>query len=83
MVWFYKRDSASLCLETRYDNETFEYVAVVVHADGRQETQRFDRRESFSEWLKAFEERLQSERWASDGRAHILPDGWPDKPPMM
>ena len=83
MVWFYTRDRASLSLETRYDNERLEYVAVVVHPDGRQETQRFDTRESFRIWLKAFEERLEHERWASDGRPHILPDGWPDRPPMM
>jgi hypothetical protein len=29
MAWFYTRDRASLSLETRYDNETFEYVAIV------------------------------------------------------
>ena len=47
MVWFYKRDRVSLSLETRYDNDTLEYVAIVVHPDGRRETERFDRRESF------------------------------------
>ena len=28
MVWFYKRDHVSLSIETRYDNETSDYVAV-------------------------------------------------------
>ena len=83
MVWFYKRDRASLSLETRYDNETSEYVAVVFHPDGRRETERFDRRESFSAWLQKFEQRLAKEQWASDGPVHILPDGWPDRPPLM
>jgi len=83
MVWFYKRDRVSLSLETRYDNETSEYVAVVTHPDGRRETERFDRREAFGVWLKAFEERLVNDRWASDGPAHIVADGWPDKPPLM
>ena len=83
MVWFYKRDRASLSLETRYDNETFEYVAVVCHPDGRRDTERFDRRDAFATWLQAFEKRLESERWAADGPAHVLVDGWPDKPPMM
>jgi hypothetical protein len=83
MVWFYKRGSVSLSLETRYDNDTKEYVSVVVHPDGRREEQRFDRREEFGRWLKEFEERLANERWAADGPVHILPEGWPDKPPMM
>ena len=83
MIWFYKRDRVSLSLETRYDNETNEYVAIVVHPDGRRETERFATRDGFGTWLKAFEERLTNERWAADGPVHILPDGWPDKPPMM
>jgi hypothetical protein len=83
MVWFYKRDSASLSLETRYDNETSEYVAIVVHPDGRRQTERFDRRETFAAWLKEFEERLANDRWSADGPAHVLSDGWPDKPPLM
>ena len=40
-VWFYKRDRASLSVGTRYDNETAEYVAVVVRPDGRRQTDRF------------------------------------------
>ena len=83
MVWFYKRGRVSLSLETRYDNDTLEYVAIVVHPDGRRETERFDRRESFRTWIEAFEKRLTDERWAPDGGAHILADGWPDRPPMM
>ncbi len=83
MVWFYKRASASLSVETRYDNETSEYVAVVVHPDGRQQTERFLTREAFREWLMALEQQLQHEQWMSDGPVHVLPDGWPDKPPLM
>ncbi len=47
MVWFYKRGRASLSVETRYDNETNEYVAVVVRPDDRQQTERFRAREAF------------------------------------
>ena len=83
MVWFYKRHRVSLSLETRYDNETSEYVAVVTHPDGRQQTERFDRRELFRAWLDAYEEQLIKDNWASDGPPHIVPDGWPDKPPLM
>jgi len=83
MVWFYKRDAASLSLETRYDNDTSEYVAIVVHPDGRRQTERFDRREMFASWLKEFETRLANDRWSPDGPVHVLEDGWPDKPPLM
>ena len=83
MVWFYKRDRASLSVETRYDNDTAEYVAVVTHPDGRQQTKRFFTREAFREWLMALEQELQHEQWVPDGPVHVLPDGWPDKPPMM
>jgi hypothetical protein len=52
MVWFYKRDRASLSLETRYDNDTLEYVAIVFHPDGRRDTERFAQREAFAAWLQ-------------------------------
>ena len=83
MVWFYKRDRASLSVETRYNNETAEYVAIVTRPDGRQETERFRTREAFREWLMAMEQQLAHERWEVDGPPHVVPDGWPDKPPLM
>lgn len=83
MIWFYRRERASLSLETRYDNDTFEYVAVILHPDGRHETQRFEQVEAFRVWLQDLEKRLASDQWAMDGPAHILAEGWPDKPPMM
>jgi hypothetical protein len=82
MVWFYQRDRVSLSLETRYDNETSQYVAIVHHPDGRVQTERFDRREGFRDWLVTLEGKLTSERWQPDGPPHVLPDGWPDKAPF-
>ena len=83
MVWFYKRDHVSLSVETRYDNETAEYVAIVVRPDGRRQTERFLTREAFREGLMALEQQLQQEQWTPDGPPHVLPDGWPHKPPLM
>ena len=83
MVWFYERDHVSLSLETRYDNETAEYVAILRHPDGRRQTERFATGEALREWLVTLEQKLASERWTADGPPHFLPDGWPDKPPMM
>jgi hypothetical protein len=83
MVWFYKRERSSLSLETRYDNETAEYVATVIYPDGRRQIERFRTREAFRERLMALEQQLQHEHWEPDGPAHVLPDGWPNKPPLM
>jgi hypothetical protein len=83
MIWFYRRGHTSLSLETRYDNTTLDYVAVTVYPDGRRHTERFKRREEFGAWLEAFEQRLSHEHWAADGPPHVVPDGWPDKPPLM
>jgi len=83
MVWFYKRDRVSLSVETRYNNQTAEYVAIIFHPDGRQQIERFDTGPAFREWLMALEQRLAHEQWTPDGPAHVLPDGWPDKPPLM
>ena len=83
MIWFYERDHLRLSVETRYDNETAEYVAELCHPDGRQETKRFDKREVFREWLVTMEQHLAAERWRPDRPPHILPDGWPDKTPLM
>jgi hypothetical protein len=71
MVWFYKRDDVCLGLETRYDEKASEYVAVVCHPDGHRDTERFDRFKAFGAWLQAFEKRLEAERWAADGSAHV------------
>ena len=76
MIWFYRRDRMALSLETRYDNDTSDYVAVVIHPDGRRETQRFERREAFRVWLQAFENgsRLNSGR-RTGPRISFLMDG--------
>jgi hypothetical protein len=38
MLWFFERDQHSVRLETRYDYDTAEYVAVATYPDGREET---------------------------------------------
>ena len=35
MIWFFDRDKDLLRLETRFDNATVEFVAVVHYSDGR------------------------------------------------
>jgi hypothetical protein len=81
MVWFYTRGRDSLRLETRYDNGTLEYVAILTHPDRRRETKRFSTREEFRAWVVVVERELASADWVLDGAPHILSDGWPDKRP--
>jgi hypothetical protein len=83
MLWFYERDTIVLRLETRYDNTTAEYVALLHHPDGRQELQRFSKLEAFRQWLVALEQTLAADQWTRKGSPDILPDGWPDKTPRM
>ena len=81
MIWFYTRENESLRLETRYDNDTFEYVGVMTHPDGRQETKRFETVETFRAWLVSLEQALSAEHWTPTGAPHVLPEGWPAKKP--
>jgi len=81
MVWFYTRERQSLSLETRYDNDTQEYVATIVGAAGVPETSRFSDADAFRAWLLALERELTAQQWAPDGAPHILPDGWPARKP--
>ena len=41
MLWFFDREDESLRLETRYDNDRSEFVAVVRYPDGRERSERF------------------------------------------
>jgi hypothetical protein len=79
MVWLFERDDESLRLETRYDNDTAEFVAVVHYPDGRERMERFDEIDEFRAWLVAFERNLNIQRWADKTGPIILPYGWPDK----
>lgn len=83
MVWFYTRGRDSLRLETRYDNETLEYVGLLMHPDGRCQTKRFATREAFRAWVVANERELAIAEWTLDGAPQILSDGWPNKRPLQ
>ena len=79
MVWFKMRNQQTLTLETRYDNATNEYVGILTGLGGPPVTKRFATPYAFREWLETLEHDLAKERWTPDG-AHVLPDGWRDKP---
>jgi hypothetical protein len=77
MVWLWSRDKESLKLETRYDNETGEFVMVLAWSDGRRQTERFSDLAAFRARLVQMEHVLEAERWWNTGPPIILPDGWP------
>jgi len=81
MLWFFERNHEVAQLETRFDNETAEYVAVIRWPDGREDIARSSDVESYRSLLVTFEQQLQTAQWRCDGPPVILPDGWPDKRP--
>ena len=82
MIWFFEREQKSICLETRYDNDAAEYVAIVTYPDGRQETERFVDVEPYRRWLKVWEKMLSAQHWTRRGPPIVLPDGWPHRRPL-
>jgi hypothetical protein len=82
MLWFFERDQRSVRLETRYDNDTAEYVAIATYPDGRKETERFGNADLYRRWLETWEKTLEAERWTRRGPPVVVPDGWPDRRPV-
>jgi hypothetical protein len=82
MLWFFERDDQQVKLETRFDNDTQEYVAIVRWPDGREQTERYATAVAFKERLVALERELETERWHRTGPMIVQADGWPDKTPL-
>lgn len=51
MLWLFERDEESLNLETRYNNDTSEYVVIVRYPDGRDHSERFTDSDQCRAWL--------------------------------
>jgi hypothetical protein len=77
MLWFYRRDDELITVETRFDNESREYLLILQTADHQQTVQRFKDLEAFKERLLRAEEKLATERWLQAGPPIIMLDGWP------
>jgi hypothetical protein len=77
MVWLYERASATLQIETRFDNDTREMVVVLAWPDGRGQVERFPDASSCRSWLLDLEQKLKSDRWNLTGPPALLLDGWP------
>jgi hypothetical protein len=79
MLWFFSRENESLRVETRYDNETAEYLLVVNRPDGLPETERFRDAAVFRQRLIQVEKGLSRDRWVTSKAPVLLPHGWPKK----
>jgi hypothetical protein len=79
MLWFFEREADSLRLETRYDNDNSEFVAIIHRPEGSRRIERFTDIVAFQRRLVALEQQLEKERWARKGPPVILPDGWPHR----
>lgn len=80
MVWFFQRDAESLRLETRFDNDTNEFVAIVHWTHKPKQIERFPDATSFQTWLTTFEGGLAKQQWRTTGSPEFQLDGWPDRP---
>jgi hypothetical protein len=79
MIWFWSRDTQTVRLETRYDNDTSEFVMVIEHPDGRQDHERFVDIDAFRERLVELERHLESEHWTPSGTPQFVPEGFPNQ----
>ena len=75
MIWFFSRDTDELRIETRYDNDTGDYVLVVNWPDGRRQTERFSTLSDFRQRVVELQHTINGEGWLS-GSLQILGDGW-------
>ena len=76
MIWFFERSGGVLRVETRVDNDTSEYVAVVREADASETTERFKDAESFGAYLARLQRRLDEEHWRQAGGPQFQREGW-------
>ena len=76
MIWLYERGGDALRVETRFDNDTAEYVAVVAWADGKSEMERFSDYAAFYARILALEAKLAADQWNQIGPPTLMSDGW-------
>ena len=73
MLWFFERNDEVAQLETRFDNETAEYVAVIRWPDGHEDVGRSADAASYRTLLLTLEQQLEAAHWHRDGPPVISP----------
>jgi hypothetical protein len=79
MIWFWSRAKEKLQLETRFDNDTREYLLTIRYSDSRQEFERFPDVASFQQRLSSLERQLEADHWVQSGAPAFDPSGFPNK----
>ena len=79
MLWFFDREDESLRLEVRYDNDASEFVIIITHPDGSENTERSRTLADFGTAMNRFDQLLREQHWVSRKGPVILPFGWPNK----
>jgi hypothetical protein len=75
MIWVLERDDPELRVETRYANDTTEYLVICCADDDQCE--RFTDAAELRSRLIQVESRLEAERWARTRTSLIVPDSLP------
>jgi hypothetical protein len=79
MIWFWSRAKEKLQLETRFDNDTREYLLTIRYPENRQEFERFPDVASFQQRLTSLERQLEANHWVQSGAPVFDPSGFPNK----
>ena len=69
MIWLFEREDEVLRIETRYDNETSEFIAIVHYPDAQGMTKRFSDGDAYGRWLEEFERSLEDGDWTRHSSA--------------
>jgi hypothetical protein len=76
MVWFFEREHEVTRLETRFDNDSGEYVLIIEPPNVALRTERFTSQQDFQARLVVVERQLKAQHWAQRRGVQILADGW-------
>jgi hypothetical protein len=76
MLWIFTRAGEIRRYETRFDNDTSEYVLVIHDQGVPAQTERFTTVLAFQRRLDALEQQLEREQWQRTGAPVLLRDGW-------
>jgi hypothetical protein len=76
MIWLFERDDQAVRVETHFDKDTAEYVAIIGWADGKTDTERFTDYTVFQARLVQLESALTTDRWKQVGGPTLIRGDW-------
>jgi hypothetical protein len=76
MIWLFSRGDEAVRIETRYDNQSQEYILDIAWMDRPATAERFQDLAQFKARVLVVEDQLSTEHWTQVGGPEILPHGW-------